>query len=88
LGKLAGTLGRTEDAAAHWLERAATANEGAGALPWAAHARREEAEILLSSGDHAAAAPLLERAEAGYRALGMGFWAGRCQATAATSLLA
>jgi DNA-binding SARP family transcriptional activator len=87
LGKLAGTLGRTEDAA-HWLERAATANEGAGALPWAAHARREEAEILLSSGDHAAAAPLLERAEAGYRALGMGFWAGRCQATAATSLLA
>jgi DNA-binding SARP family transcriptional activator len=85
LGKLAGTLGRTVDAA-HWLERAGAVNERALALPWGAHARREQAEILLSGGESSAAAPLIESAEAAYRALGMEFWAARCEVTPAASL--
>jgi len=85
LGKLAGTLGRTVDAA-QWLDCAATVNERARALPWAAHARREQAEVLLSSGGTSAAAPLMDSAETAYRALGMEFWAARCQAAPAASL--
>jgi hypothetical protein len=66
--------------AARSLERAALENERAGALPWAAHARLDHARLLLAHGEWAAAEPLLERAAATYRQLGMDVWAERCTA--------
>ena len=82
LGRLAATLGAVE-VAAGWFERAATENQRAGALPWAAHARFDHARLLVSSGDQLRrAAP--KRASATYRALGMDAWVARCEvATAA-----
>lgn len=80
VGKLAATLGRTEQAA-RWFERAAADNERAGALPWAAHARLDHARMLLAEGDRAAADPLLDQAASTYRALGMDAWVARCQAS-------
>ena len=77
LGELAATLGDTS-LAMHWFERAADTDERAGALPWAAHARREHGAMLLGAGDMAAAGELLDRAAATYRALGMDAWAQRC----------
>jgi len=73
LGKLAATLGRTEEAA-RWFERAAVENDRQGALPWAAHARREHGELLHSR-------PLLAAAGTAYRALGLDHWAERCRPT-------
>ena len=83
LGRLAATVGAA-DVATGWFERAATANERAGALPWAAHARLDDARLLIRTGDHASAEPLLGAASATYRALGMDAWVARCEvATAA-----
>ena len=84
LGRLAATLGRHDDAA-RWFAHAARTNERAGALPWAAHARLDHARLLLDRGDQAAAAPLLERALATYRELGMEAWAARGESLAAQS---
>jgi DNA-binding SARP family transcriptional activator len=49
VGKLAATLGRTAEAA-RWLDHAAEQNERAGALPWAADARRERARLPFAAG--------------------------------------
>jgi ATP/maltotriose-dependent transcriptional regulator MalT len=81
VGKLAATLGRTEQAAS-WFQRAALENERAGAIPWAAHARLDHARLLLARGELAAAKPLLAQAAASYRKLGMEPWASRCQPAA------
>ena len=48
LGELAATLGDV-DLAARWFEQAADTDERAGALPWAAHARRQHGEMLLAA---------------------------------------
>jgi DNA-binding SARP family transcriptional activator/tetratricopeptide (TPR) repeat protein len=90
LGKLAATLGRPEQAA-HWFEHAALENERVGATPWAAHARLDHARLLVAQGDQEAAEPLLEKAAASYRSLGMDTWTSRCgslviQAPAAAQL--
>ena len=77
LGELAATLGDT-DLAASWFERAAEADEGVGAAPWAAHARREQGEMLLAAGETTAAEELLDRAATTYRELQMDAWARRC----------
>ena len=83
LGRLATTLGEVE-AAAGWFGRAATDNDRAGALPWAAHARLDHARLLVTKGDQASAEPLLKAASATYRELGMDAWVARCElATAA-----
>jgi DNA-binding SARP family transcriptional activator len=82
LGRLAATLGAA-GVAAGWFERAAAENERAGALPWAAHARLDHARVLVSTGDHAAAEPLLNAASATYRALGMDAWVARCEVATA-----
>jgi tetratricopeptide (TPR) repeat protein len=84
LGRLAATLGAAEQAA-RWFERAAAANDRAGALPWAAHARLDHARLLMSTGDHTSAEPLLHAASASYRALGMDAWVARCEVAAATA---
>jgi tetratricopeptide (TPR) repeat protein len=81
LGKLAATLGRTEQAA-RWFERAAFDNERAGALPWAAHARLDHGRMLLAEGDRGGADRLLDRAASTYRELGMTAWAARCDVAA------
>jgi len=81
LGKLAATLGRTEEAA-RWFERAALDNERAGALPWAAHARLDHGRMLRTEGDGGASDRLLERAAEMYRELGMTAWATRCEVAA------
>jgi DNA-binding SARP family transcriptional activator/tetratricopeptide (TPR) repeat protein len=78
LGTLAATLGQS-DAARHWFERAASENERAGALPWAAHARLGHARLLLAEGDRAAAERLAESASAIYEELGMDAWVVRCR---------
>jgi hypothetical protein len=84
LGRLAATLGKV-DVAASWFERAATENERAGALPWAAHARLDHSRLLLSTGDHSGAEPLLNAASDAYRALGMDAWVARCELATATA---
>ena len=84
LGRLAATLGEVE-AAVGWFERAAAANEQAGALPWAAHARLDHARLLVTTGDHASAEPLLAAASDAYRALGMDAWVARCDVATATA---
>ena len=81
LGKLAATLGHTETGA-RWFERAASKNANAGALPWAAHAQLDHARMLLASGEHAGAEPLLAEAADTYRKLGMHAWAGRSEVRA------
>jgi DNA-binding SARP family transcriptional activator len=81
LGQLAAALGRPQQAA-QWFERAARVNERAGALPWAAHARREQGELLLAQGHRKAGGALLRSAAATYCALGMRGWAARCRASA------
>ncbi len=53
---------------------------GAGARPWAAHARLDHARLLLAEGDPGAAETLLEQAAATYRELGMHGWAASCRA--------
>ena len=68
-----------------WFERAAAANEQAGALPWAAHARLDHARLLVTTGDHASAEPLLAAASDAYRALGMDAWVARCDVATATA---
>jgi DNA-binding SARP family transcriptional activator len=78
LGKLAATLGHTEQAT-RWFERATAENERAGALPWAAHTRLDHAQMLIAHGNHTGAEPLLAQAEATYRALGMDAWAARSE---------
>lgn len=78
LGKLAATLGRPDDGA-RWLKRAALENERMGAVPWAAHAQREHAELLLARGDAQRAGALLATAEVTYHRLGMEHWASRCE---------
>jgi tetratricopeptide (TPR) repeat protein len=77
LGELAATLGDT-DLAASWFERAAEADESVGAAPWAAHARREQGEMLLAAGETTPAEELLDRAATTYRELQMDAWARRC----------
>ena len=57
--ELAATLGAAE-VATGWFERAATENERAGALPWAAHARLDHARLLIRTSDHTSAEPLLD----------------------------
>jgi DNA-binding SARP family transcriptional activator len=84
LGNLAAVLGRPDDAVS-WLERAVRDNDRAGARPWAAHARRDCARLLLAEGKPAAAEAPLEQAAATYRALGMDGWAAACRAPAAIS---
>ena len=84
LGNLAATLGRPDDAV-RWLEHAARENDRVGARPWAAHARRDQARVLLAEGDAAAAEPLLEQAAATYLELGMDEWAAACRTPAAVS---
>jgi DNA-binding SARP family transcriptional activator len=76
LGELAATLGETE-LATRWFERAAEIDERSGALPWAAYAWLAHGEMLLGVGQASAAAPLLDRAAATYRALGMEAWEQR-----------
>jgi DNA-binding SARP family transcriptional activator len=84
LGRLAATLGAVEPAAG-WFERAVAANERMGALPWAAHARLDHARLLVSTGDHTSAEPLLGAASATYRELGMDAWVARCELATATA---
>jgi DNA-binding SARP family transcriptional activator len=84
LGRLAATLGKAE-VAAGWFERAVTENDGAGALPWSAHARLDHARLLIATGDHTSAEPLLDEAAAAYRALGMDAWVARCELATATA---
>ena len=84
LGRLAATLGEVE-LAVGWFQRAVAANERMGALPWAAHARLDHARLLLSTGAHTSAEPLLEAASDAYRALGMDAWVARCDLATATA---
>ncbi len=81
LGKLAATLGRTEQAA-RWFERAALDNERADALPWAAHARFDHGRMLRAEGQRGAADRLLAQAAGTYHELGMTTWATRCEVVA------
>ena len=71
------------DAAAEHLARAVESNESAGALPWAAHARQELAEVLLArgaSGDRRQALELSTRARSDAESLGMVVVARRARA--------
>ena len=77
MAEVAKALGDT-DLAASWFERAAEADEGVGAAPWAAHARREQGAMLLAAGETTAAEELLDRAATTYRELRMDAWARRC----------
>jgi tetratricopeptide (TPR) repeat protein len=85
LGLLARTLGRFEEAAAHFHDAIAR-NERMGALGQAAHARRELAEMHLrrdADGDAATGATLRDEAIAAYARLGMDRFAERALALGA-----
>jgi DNA-binding SARP family transcriptional activator len=73
LGILAGTLGRTDDAARHY-ESAIEMNERSGARPWVAHTQEDYARLLLERDDpidRQRGGALLASAVATYRELGM-----------------
>ena len=70
LGLLAWTLGRADDAEAHF-EAALAMNERMGAEPWLARTRAEYARMLAARGDHARARELSDAARAGFQALGI-----------------
>jgi tetratricopeptide (TPR) repeat protein len=74
LGVLALTLGRVDDAVAHF-EDAIQTERAMGARPWVAHAQYGLGEALLARGDDARARAVLAEAIAGYRELGMDSWA-------------
>jgi tetratricopeptide (TPR) repeat protein len=71
LGLLAGLLGRTEEAAAHF-DRALEMNERMDAHPWVARTLVDYAELLLGAREeHGRASAHLDRAAAQAEALGM-----------------
>lgn len=73
LGLLAATMGRWEDAEAHFVEALAT-NAQLGARPWVAYTQYEYAQMLLvqqGAGAHAKARALLSSAWATARELAM-----------------
>jgi DNA-binding SARP family transcriptional activator len=82
LGRLAGALGRWDEAERHF-RFALAMNERIGALPFAAHTKHDHARMLLErrgAGDAARAGALLEEATATYDALGMRVWSERAAA--------
>lgn len=73
LGMLAATMGRLDNAEAHF-ERALRFDESSGSAPWLAHSRHEFAAMLLNRkrpGDVQRSSELLDEALAASRELGM-----------------
>jgi DNA-binding SARP family transcriptional activator len=81
LGLLAATLGRDEQAAAHF-EQAITINRQMGARLWLAHTQRDYAQMLTNNrpGDRERALALINGAITTFRELGLDSWAANaCQ---------
>ena len=81
LGQLAGLLERWDEAEEHFRSAHAM-HERLGAHAWLAHGRTDHARMLLARGavgDNERASDLLSQARAGFRQLGMTFYAQRAE---------